>query len=112
MLTRLPAKLEGATNIRFLSDCAAALFVTATFASASQAATLNQQIDQCNGDKQPKVTIAACAAVIKSGRWRGKDLVWVYEHRGNAYYSSGDNDRAIADYNEGDPPRSKRSLRV
>ncbi len=94
-------RIFGSNDLRILTHCAATLFAIATFASASPAATLTrQQIDQCKGNEPAKVTIAACTAVIKSGRWRGKDLVWAYEHRGNAYYDSGDNDRAIADYTE------------
>lgn len=49
---------------------------------------------------QGDAKLAACSAVIASGRWRGRDLAWAYNNRGNAYRDKGAPDRAIADYNE------------
>jgi tetratricopeptide (TPR) repeat protein len=44
--------------------------------------------------------IAACTRAIDSGSWRGPDLALAYDNRGNAYLAKGDNDRAVADYDE------------
>ena len=53
----------------------------------------------CNGDKTD-AAIAACTRVIRSGKSTGQDLAMVYYARGRSYRLMGDNDRAIADYNE------------
>jgi tetratricopeptide (TPR) repeat protein len=55
--------------------------------------------DTCNGD-QSQTAIAACTRVIQSGRSKGNDLATIYYARGRSYRLMGDNDRAIADYNE------------
>jgi lipoprotein NlpI len=44
--------------------------------------------------------IAACTTAINSDRWQGSHLAWAYNNRGSAYQAKGDNDRAIADYNQ------------
>jgi tetratricopeptide (TPR) repeat protein len=44
--------------------------------------------------------IAACTRAISSDDWQGPSLVAAYFNRGLAYTATGDNDRAIADYNE------------
>jgi tetratricopeptide (TPR) repeat protein len=53
----------------------------------------------CSGDPNESA-IAACTRVIRSGRSKGDDLALVYYGRGRSYRLMGDNDRAIADYNE------------
>jgi Tfp pilus assembly protein PilF len=53
----------------------------------------------CNGDKTD-AAISACTRVIRSGKSTGQDLATVYYARGRSYRLMGDNDRAIADYNE------------
>jgi tetratricopeptide (TPR) repeat protein len=44
--------------------------------------------------------ITECTSAINSGKYVGKDAAWAYNVRGTAYFFKGDNDRAIADYNE------------
>ena len=44
--------------------------------------------------------ISGCSSLIQSGRVSGQNLAVVYHSRGLAYYDKGDDDRAIADYNE------------
>jgi tetratricopeptide (TPR) repeat protein len=46
------------------------------------------------------VQISACTAVIQSGNETRWDRGVAFYKRGGAYYFKGDNDRAIADYNE------------
>jgi tetratricopeptide (TPR) repeat protein len=53
----------------------------------------------CNGDPTD-AAIGACTRVIRSGQSKGHDLAMVYYGRGRSYRMMGDNDRAIADYNE------------
>jgi len=67
------------------------------------AAQTQQQIDSCTNKGhafEPDQSISACAAVLSSGRWSGKDLAWAYSNRGLAYMHKGDADRAIADINK------------
>jgi len=54
-------------------------------------------IDRCDESKPTGEVIAACTAVITSGRWKGKELAWAYYVRGNAYRKSGDYNRSIVD---------------
>jgi tetratricopeptide (TPR) repeat protein len=80
-----------------------ATFMMAGYLSPAHALTLQQQMDQCsnkNSALSPDHVISACTEAIKSGSWRGKDLAWAYEQRGNAYLDNEDPDNAIADYNE------------
>ncbi len=66
------------------------------------AAQTQQQIDQCmntDSSSSPELQIAACTAVIQSGR-SGKDLALAYNNRAIDYRRNGDYDRAIADYSE------------
>ena len=44
--------------------------------------------------------INSCSSIIQSGRETGRNLAVVYYSRGLAYYDKGDDDRAIAEYNE------------
>jgi lipoprotein NlpI len=44
--------------------------------------------------------IAACTRVIKSGKWKGRGLAWAFANRGNGYVEKGQNDSALADFNE------------
>jgi tetratricopeptide (TPR) repeat protein len=54
----------------------------------------------CDTPQDPEATIINCTQSINSGKWGGSYLAAYYNHRGNAYSDKGDNDRAIADYNE------------
>jgi lipoprotein NlpI len=44
--------------------------------------------------------ISSCSSIIQSGRETGRNLAVAYYNRGLAYYDKGDDDRAIAEYNE------------
>lgn len=44
--------------------------------------------------------IDGCAATIKSGHYQGKELARIYVNSGMAWHDRGDNDRAIADYDQ------------
>jgi lipoprotein NlpI len=76
---------------------AATLLMLADPVSVSQA--LADDAETCvNGIGDGK--IVACTSAINSGRWQGSGLAWAYNNRGNAYNDKGDNDRAIADYDQ------------
>ena len=53
----------------------------------------------CNGAKSD-AAIGGCTRVIRSGKSTGRDLAVVFYARGRSYRLMGDNDRAIADYDE------------
>jgi tetratricopeptide (TPR) repeat protein len=61
--------------------------------------TAETAIDWCNGDDHatPDMMIAGCSAMIKSGKYSGRDLAIAYTNRGSAYDDKHDEDRAIAD---------------
>jgi tetratricopeptide (TPR) repeat protein len=44
--------------------------------------------------------IDGCSSIIQSGRETQRNLAVAYYSRGLAYYDKGDDDRAIAEYNE------------
>jgi tetratricopeptide (TPR) repeat protein len=77
---------------------AAAMTLMTTLPAAAQTA----QQWKCTGN--PDVPwddqIVACTSVIASGKYSGKHATWAYNNRGVAYQAKGDNDRAIADYNQ------------
>jgi lipoprotein NlpI len=56
-------------------------------------------VDACRRASSEEA-IAACTRAIDSGRWHGAGLARAHNSRGTAYYSKGDYDHAIADYNE------------
>ena len=63
----------------------------------------------CSRALESDEVIAACTAVIQSGRWSETELSWAYGNRGDALADSGDMDRAMADYDraiELDPQES------
>src|SRR5215471_3757640 len=76
--------LSGALSVLLL-----ALQVTCSPAFADDADTCARAA----GDER----IAACTRVIAAGRG---NLAWAFNNRGNAYQRKGDNDRAIADYDQ------------
>jgi hypothetical protein len=62
-----------------------------------------QQLAWCSGGKDspgPDQKIAACTAVIQSGRYSGKSLALAFNNRANGYLKKEDQDRAIADYDQ------------
>ena len=66
----------------------------AVAASASFAQSAPDDTISCNNDTGDKA-IAACTRVLGLN-----PQPWAFNNRGNAYYTKGDLDRAIADYNE------------
>jgi lipoprotein NlpI len=56
--------------------------------------------DQCDDLRDPETRIVACTQSIKSGKWKGHNQAVNYGNRGKAYLDKGDNDRAIADFNQ------------
>src|SRR5260370_2917448 len=78
------------TDWRFWS----ALFAAMIFLSYSAAA------DQCDTPQDPEAAIIDCTQSINSGKWEGRYLAAFYSNRAAAYRKKGDNDHAIADYNE------------
>jgi tetratricopeptide (TPR) repeat protein len=88
-------------RVVLLSVGVAALFVIA--APLSVHAQTKQQVDWCVDDDNafaPDLRINGCTAVIQSGNSSGKRLAWAFNNRGNAYHAKGDNDHAIAEYNQ------------
>ncbi|MGP0089489.1 MAG: tetratricopeptide repeat protein [Xanthobacteraceae bacterium] len=72
-------------------------------ASPACAQTPQQQHDQCmnkGGPFSPDQRLRACTAIIQSGRETPRNLAAIFNSRGIAYRDIGDNDRAIADFDE------------
>ena len=70
---------------------------------APAAAQISQNWAWCvnQGDAFPAdQRISACTSIIQSGRETQRNLAIAYYSRGLAYYDKGDDDRAIAEYNE------------
>ena len=70
---------------------------------APAAAQISQNWAWCvnQGDAFPAdQRINGCSSIIQSGRETRRNLAIAYYSRGLAYYDKGDDDRAIADYNE------------
>lgn len=84
-----------------ISAAVALLISTALLPSFVHAQT-QQQTTWCLGQDgaTPELMINGCTAIIQSGRLSGKDLAMAFSNRGNAYRSSGENDHAIADYDQ------------
>jgi len=60
-------------------------------------AMTQRDIDRCAESTPAEAAIAACTAVITSGRWKDKELAWAYFIRGVAYKRRGDYARAVVD---------------
>ena len=58
-----------------------------------------RQFHACNndGNPTPDEAINGCTAMIRSGKYRGRNLAIAYTNRGSAYDDKHDEDRAIAD---------------
>src|SRR2546421_12611482 len=87
------------TDWRFCS----ALFAATIFLSCPAGAA------PCDRPQDPAAAITDCTPSINSGKWKGRNLAAYYSNRAAAYREQGDNDRAIADYNEAirlDPERT------
>ena len=65
-------------------------------------AQTSQQIAWCSGrdNPSPEQKIAACTAVIVSGRYSGRNLALVYNNRANGHLRRNERDHALADYDE------------
>jgi lipoprotein NlpI len=73
------------------------------FMLAPAAAQLSQQWASCvnqGGTFSADQRINGCASIIQSGQETPRKLAIAYYSRGLAYYDKGDDDRAIAEYNE------------
>jgi len=81
----------------------AAAGIAATPASADDMAT-------CTGaQSEPNARLQACERLIATGKYRGPNLVPIYNWRGRAYFDLGEYDRAIAELSEAirlDPKRA------
>src|SRR6266571_1457532 len=84
------------------SAVAACLAAAGLLSGTSASAQLSQPWTWCvNKEKaSPDVQIKGCTSVIGSGKETPKNLSIAYNNRGNGYRTKGDNDRAMADYNE------------
>ena len=56
--------------------------------------------EDCDQQYDWDLKISGCTAVIRSGQWQGKGLVWAYNDRCYAYNFVGRYDRAIEDCNQ------------
>lgn len=63
-----------------------------------QAETASADIVQDCLKAKGEVKIRACTRVIKSGRWKGKNLAKLYIIRANTFNKLGQTDKALADY--------------
>ena len=79
----------------FLTWMACLWFVTGAFAQSTADA------EQCaNAGDSGDDTIAACTRAIKSGQLSSVNLAVTFYNRGNTWGRKGDNESALADYNE------------
>jgi tetratricopeptide (TPR) repeat protein len=88
-------------RVGFTALIAVGLITVGSIAAVPAGAQTSQQISGCSGGKDgPEQKIAACTAVIQSGRYSGKSLALVFNNRANGYLKKGDDDRAVADYDQ------------
>jgi tetratricopeptide (TPR) repeat protein len=76
-------------------------FIGGGFALADPAGAQSaRQLKWCNGDDHPTpdLSIDGCTALIRSGKYSGRDLAIAYTNRGSSYDDKRDEDRAIADH--------------
>ncbi len=81
--------------MRILSLIAVVLFVSSLAAPARAG-----MVEDCVQTADWNLKISGCTEVIRSGQYSGKDLVWAYNNRGNAYANLGNPARAIKDYDQ------------
>jgi tetratricopeptide (TPR) repeat protein len=91
----------GFTAFIAVGSIAVGLVAVGWMAVVPAGAQTPQQISGCSGGKDgPEQKIAACTAVIQSGLYAGKSLALVFNNRANGYLKKGDDDRAVADYDQ------------
>jgi tetratricopeptide (TPR) repeat protein len=79
---------------------AIAVVLVGLFAFAPGAlADAKKDWDDC-ASNDPELSLAGCTSIINRGKEAKPNLAIAYANRGNAYLNSGDNDRAIADYDQ------------
>jgi lipoprotein NlpI len=79
-----------------------ALFAAVLAISPAHAQT-RLQLDRCaarDGDLSLELAIGGCTAAIRSGQLSQKDLAWAHHKRGLYWYSKGNFNQAIADYDQ------------
>ena len=84
--------------MRILSLIAVVLFVSSLAAPAW--AGMMKDLEDCEQNRDLDRVISGCTALIRSGQYSGKDLVWAYGNRGNAYADLGEHRRAIEDFDQ------------
>jgi tetratricopeptide (TPR) repeat protein len=79
---------------------AAATWLIVVPVSAQQPQYADECSDSAGKRFSIEVRISGCTAAIRSGKYSGKGLFWVFLQRGIAYSDKKDYESAIADYNE------------
>jgi tetratricopeptide (TPR) repeat protein len=100
-----------AVVFRLCAVCLASIGSILLLPAPASAQTSDQQMDQCAGknDETDEQIIAACTALIESGKLDPKQLSFAYAQRAFGHQGK-DNDRALADANEAirlDPTSAK-----
>jgi tetratricopeptide (TPR) repeat protein len=94
-----PGPADAGTKFRtaksFIRNCWAIIFIVLIFIPGSMAAT--DDFDKCM--QEGEIGISDCTSAITSGRYSKQNLALLYVLRGIKYYSKGDYDNALADYN-------------
>ncbi len=81
-------------KLLIFSTVGLALFATVAFAQDRE-----QNMVRCERGNAD-IAIGGCTALIQSGRETGRNLAVSFFHRGRAYYSTQDYDRAVQDFDE------------
>jgi tetratricopeptide (TPR) repeat protein len=89
-------------RVKCLSVLAGTTFLLTAALVIKPALAQTAQQWKCTGDADIAWDdqIEGCTKVISSGKYAGTERAWAYYNRGNAYRAKGENDRAIADYDE------------
>ena len=85
------------------ASTAIAIIWLSALAMPVSAQSIDEQIGQCGNESRqttPAAQIAACTALLQSGRFDVQDLSQIHFNRGVAYRDRGDLARAISDYDE------------
>src|SRR5690348_4640833 len=77
----------------------AATVTLVTLAAPLSAQTLEEQKRRCEANRS-EISIAACTAVIQSGRGHGVGLAIIFYNRGDAYQRLSEFERAIEDFDQ------------